>query len=87
MILLYLILRPPALVRYNDKIIEIGAVKISKGKLSISYSTFVNPEIPIPYEITQLTPLMMIWLIDAPIIEDVLPEFLEFCKGSRIGCP
>lgn len=68
--------------KVNDKIIEIGAVKISKGEITERYSTFVNPQIPIPYEITQLTTINDDMVAQAPVIEEVLPEFLEFCKGA-----
>ena len=68
--------------KINDKIIEIGAVKISKGEITERYSTFVNPQIPIPYEITQLTTINDDMVAQAPVIEEVLPEFLEFCKGA-----
>jgi DNA polymerase-3 subunit alpha (Gram-positive type) len=65
---------------YN-KIIEIGAVKVSGGKIVDKFSTFVNPNEPIPYRIEQLTGINDNMVIDAPIIEDVLPKFLEFSKG------
>ena len=39
----------------KDKIIEIGAVKVENGEITDKYSTFVNPKIPIPFRITQLT--------------------------------
>ena len=39
----------------NDKIIEIGAVKIREGKVIDRFSEFVNPEINIPYKIIELT--------------------------------
>lgn len=65
----------------SDKIIEIGAVKVSKGEITEKYSTFVNPQMPIPYEIEQLTSINDSMVCDAPIIDEVLPEFLEFCKG------
>lgn len=68
--------------KINDKIIEIGAVKISKGEVIDTYSTFVNPQIPIPYEIEQLTSIRDDMVVEAPIIEDVLCEFLEFCGES-----
>lgn len=68
--------------KVNDKIIEIGAVKISKGEIIDRYSSFVNPQIPIPYEIEQLTSIRDDMVVDAPTIEDVLPEFLEFCKDT-----
>lgn len=36
----------------KDKIIEIGAVKVERGKITERFSTFVNPKVPIPFEIT-----------------------------------
>ena len=38
----------------SDRIIEIGAVKVQNGKIIDRFSTFVNPEIPIPLRIEQL---------------------------------
>lgn len=68
----------------KDKIIEIGAVKIVGGHITDTYSTFVNPERPIPYEITRLTNIDDGMVSDAPSIEDVLPEFLAFCDGCAL---
>ena len=62
----------------KDKIIEIGAVKVEKGKITERFSTFVNPQIPIPFKITQLTSITDAMVLDAPPIEEVLPRFLEF---------
>jgi len=64
----------------NDKIIEIGAVKVIAGEIVDKYSTFVNPEVPIPYEIEQLTSINDDMVIAAPKIEEILPQFLSFCK-------
>lgn len=66
----------------NDRIIEIGAVKVVDGKVTETFSEFVNPQIPIPYRITQLTTITDAMVMDAGIIEEVLPRFFEFCKGS-----
>ena len=66
----------------KDKIIEIGAVKVSNGNIVERFSTFVNPLVPISYRIEQLTSINDAMVMDAPLIETVLPEFLEFCKGS-----
>ncbi|MCM1082336.1 MAG: PolC-type DNA polymerase III [Clostridium sp.] len=63
--------------RHNN-IIEIGAVRIRDGKICDTYSRFVNPEIPIPYSITKLTSINDSMVMDAPTIETVLPEFLEY---------
>jgi DNA polymerase-3 subunit alpha (Gram-positive type) len=68
----------------NDRIIEIGAVKVINGGITEKYSTFVNPEVPIPYEIEQLTSIRDDMVIDAPAIETILPEFLAFCDDCAL---
>ncbi|MEG2441162.1 MAG: PolC-type DNA polymerase III [Acetivibrio sp.] len=65
----------------NDRIIEIGAVKVIKGKITDRFSTFINPDIPIPFRIEQLTGITDEMVLDAPMIDAVLPKFLEFCEG------
>jgi len=67
--------------RLPFEIIEIGAVKVIEGKIVDRFSTFVNPREPIPFEIEQLTSISDEMVIDAPVIEDILPKFLEFCEG------
>ena len=64
-----------------NKIIEIGAVKVQKGKITDRFSTFVNPQVPIPFNIEKLTSINDEMVISAPVIEDILPEFMEFSKG------
>ncbi len=66
----------------NNRIIEIGAVKVSGGEIADKFSTFVNPDVPIPFEIEKLTGINDSMVIDAPFIEEVLPEFLAFCEGA-----
>ena len=58
-----------------DKIIEIGAVKVVNGQITDKFSTFVNPKVPIPFEITQLTSITDQMVLDAPTIEKALPDF------------
>ena len=66
----------------EDKIIEIGAVKVKNGELIDGFSKFVNPGVPIPFDITNLTGISDDMVMDAEKIETVLPEFLEFCEGA-----
>lgn len=64
------------------KIIEIGAVKIVGGQITDTFSHFINPEIPIPYNITKLTSITDAMVIDAETIDTLLPKFLDFVGDS-----
>ena len=66
----------------NNRIIEIGAVKVSGGAITDRYSTFVNPGVPIPFEIEKLTSINDSMVMDSPSIETILPEFLAFCEDA-----
>lgn len=66
----------------KDRITEIGAVKIQNGEIIARYATFVNPEIDIPYHITELTGITDEMVKHAPKIDAVIPEFLEFAGES-----
>ena len=65
----------------KNRIIEFGAVKVSEGKIVDRFSCFVNPEVPIPYEITKLTSITDDDVKDVGNIAKVMPEFLSFCEG------
>ncbi len=65
----------------NNRIIEIGAVKVQGGEITDRFSAFVNPLVPIPFNIEKLTGISDDMVVDAATIEDVLPEFLEFSEG------
>ncbi|MCD7835395.1 MAG: PolC-type DNA polymerase III [Lachnospiraceae bacterium] len=65
----------------KNRIIEIGAVRVSGGVIADSFSAFVNPEVPVPYEIEKLTGINDDMLMSAETIDIVLPRFMEFCDG------
>ena len=65
----------------KDKIIEIGAVKVVNGNITERFSEFVNPEIPIPFRIEQLTSINDSMVAEAPTIDVILPRFEGFCRG------
>ena len=68
----------------TNRIIEIGAVRVEKGKITDRFSTFVNPDEPIPFRIEQLTKINDAMVLDAPRIDKVLPDFLKFCEGAAL---
>lgn len=63
---------------YKDKIIEIGAVKVSNGEVSDTFQTLVNPNMHIDEKIVDITGITQEMVSDKPLIEDVLQDFLHF---------
>ena len=55
---------------------------MENGAITDKFSTFVNPEVPIPYKIEELTSINDDMVLDAPVIEKILPEFLKFCEDA-----
>jgi ATP-dependent DNA helicase DinG len=69
----------------SDRIIEIGAVKFNNGKETETFSTFINPGIPVPPAITDLTGITNEDLKDAPDFESTAGALLDFI-GSLPLC-
>ncbi len=67
-----------------DRIVEIGAVRVTEGVVEAKYESFVNPGMPMPSDISYLTGITDDDLADAPDIDTVLREALEFCGDSPL---
>ena len=63
----------------KDRIIEIAAFDPERNK---TFCSFVNPECPIPSEVTGITNITDAMVKDARIFKEVAPEFIEFCSGD-----
>ncbi|WP_138205675.1 PolC-type DNA polymerase III [Haloimpatiens lingqiaonensis] len=68
----------------NDKIIEIGAVKIKNGRIIDSFNEFVNPNRDIPSKIVELTGITNEHVRNAETIEYILPRFMDFIGDSTV---
>ncbi len=68
----------------NDRIIEIGAVRMRRGAEIARFQTFVDPERQLEPKIIELTGITDAMLKGAPKIETVLPEFLKFIGDSPV---
>lgn len=63
---------------HKDVIIEIGAVKFNERRVESEFSTLINPQRPIPREITQLTGISSEMVLGAPRIVDIIDELAAF---------
>ena len=73
----------------EDRIIEIGAVKVIDGEATDSFSTLINPRMELSERITRITGIRQQELESAPEIEDMLKPLSEFMEdlpllGHRI---
>jgi DNA polymerase-3 subunit epsilon len=70
--------------RRGNRIIEIAGVRVEGGTINVEHTfvSFVNPEIPIPFEARQVNKISDADVANAPTIMTVLPEFLTFAKDS-----
>lgn len=66
------------------EIIEIGAVKISGGKITETFETLIKPKAHIPDEIVNLTGITDDMVKDCHNIKQILPDFYKFCYGTTI---
>ena len=64
----------------KEKITEIGMVKVLDGQIVSTYHSLVNPRRPIPEEIVRLTGIDDSMVQDAPGMEEILGEILEFME-------
>ena len=64
------------------EIIEISALKVVDGVPTETFSTLVKPTASIPERITEITHINNAMVLDAPSIENVMPDFFKFAHGS-----
>lgn len=64
----------------TDKIIEIGAVKVMDGKVTDTFSTYVNPGRKLEERIVELTGIVQHQVDEAPEISQVMPGLIDFLE-------
>lgn len=66
----------------EDRITEVGAVKVRGGEVLGEFQTLVHPGVAVPPAITAVTGISDALVAEAPPIETVLPMFAEFLEGA-----
>jgi DNA polymerase-3 subunit epsilon len=64
---------------------EIGAVRVRAGRMVAEFTSLVNPGMPVPARITELTGISDQMLVSAPSVASVLPGLLAFARGSVLA--
>lgn len=68
----------------QEKITEIGAVRMVNGEIKDTFSTFVNPGKHIPEKITELTGISDDMVSDAPSEYEAVRKFFEYCGENVV---
>ncbi|MDE7294725.1 MAG: PolC-type DNA polymerase III [Oscillospiraceae bacterium] len=68
----------------GERIIEYGAVKLDNLEPGEVFSTFCDPEKPLPERITRLTGITQEMLEGAPSQREALEKFIEFCGEEPV---
>ncbi|WJQ11095.1 3'-5' exonuclease [Geobacillus subterraneus] len=66
----------------KDAIIQIGAIRFRNHHPIEEFVSFVNPRRPIPPKITDITGITNEDVKNAPTIEEILPDFIQFLKDD-----
>ena len=66
----------------EDRITEVGAVKVRGGVVLGEFQTLVHPGVTVPPAITAVTGISDALVADAPPLSAVLPMFVEFLEGT-----
>ncbi len=62
----------------TNELIEVSAIKYDGNKKIDTFSTLIKPKVRIPYYITNITGITNDMVEEAPEVEEVMPELIEF---------
>ena len=68
----------------SDAIIEIGALRFNSRRIEEEFSTLINPKRPIPEFVTNLTGITNGMVQNAPTMEEIIPELLNFVEDLPV---
>ena len=69
---------------FKDSVVELSAVKVIGGRVEDEFSSLVNPQRSIPYEVSKVNGITDDMVADAPLFNDVLMKFIDFTEGMTL---
>jgi DNA polymerase-3 subunit epsilon len=64
-----------------DRVTEVAAVHVDGDRISLAFHSLINPQRPIPWQITRLTGIDDAMVRDAPTFRDIAGEFAAELAG------
>lgn len=66
----------------EDRVVELGAVRIVDGVIVDEFQTLINPEMPIPKEASEINNIYDEDLVDCPKFAHIVGDFYKYSYGS-----
>lgn len=66
----------------RGKVIEVAAIRVEDNQVVKEFSTLINPEMPISYQITQITGITDGDVADAPTFREIADDLLSVLEGA-----
>lgn len=67
---------------HNDRVIEVGIVRISDGQVQESFNSLVNPQCEIPPSVKQITGIKKHELMKAPVFSELVPTIQSLTRNA-----
>lgn len=83
--LLFFDLETTGLDKERDRIIEFAGIKVFPDKSQERFETFINPERPIPDEITEITGITNEMVADAPTLQEIISTLIGLVKDADLA--
>jgi DNA polymerase III epsilon subunit family exonuclease len=66
----------------RDRVIEVGVVRVSGGRIRDRWTTLVNPGEGVDVGPTKIHGIKKDWLVNAPTFEEIAPDLLTLLQGT-----
>ncbi len=83
--LLFFDLETTGLDTDRDRVIEFAGIKVNPDKTQERFESFINPERPIPEEVTKLTGITNDMVAEAPTFQELIPALQKLMRDADLA--